>query len=876
MCVICAFMLFSVPVYSEESFYVVYDFNGYEEKFNTYDEALYDFNGEYDDHKNLVIKKDNKVLKMKYGIVSFNVDQACTINTEYYSYKKNGNDYLNGCYGIDAAYIDANEDGVFFMISDDKGFAKFKDVTLIPYEELNVKPSSYHTKNGKLYHDIKTQMDYDYFSSSIIIDEDVSFLDDNETYYSYDGHYFYNDYATMSIDYQNDNRDNSINEEPYYNYYQYLPYRSLSKYNYNEVEKYFYDALGFTGKLDSYNDLSQDGANDDVNRSQLYGEINSFFSYQYIYGTNALMLIASSIVDSNYGKNAFSYYNNSLYSNMAFENDYEKETNHYETVEKSIYSYAKYFISGIYSDYHRKSYCGTYFGNKVGGINVEYSLDPYYGEKCASIMNTIDTNLGNKDYNNYALAIINKNLSFYKDEDLERFSFKTKNVKELSLVVLDECDSSYKVQIDYCNSQDYSYDFEDNVAYISKDDVSFVINRNKIDEIEYQKVKYNFDGGSFAGEDKLKIKVPDGCLLNIEPHKDGYRFVGFNEDNVAQYKEISDVEVLGYIKDTLYLNDYLDLSGAEIRIIYSDGSDDIEPLNSNNVSYYDHSYVNDAEVEFSYNGISTSKKIHVIEDEYLGQIKDAINDLNEKNASFVKRHLNDSSYNLSFSEIIAVDKILHDTNGYNYHIYNNDRNIGVSGMAISLAYPMISSLIYRDTFYIKVKDASKNSVEKIKKYADTYDFNVEDAINIDFSMNYTDLSLQGPAIISCDVDNKDHNVYTVYHLNSDGDVVKCKTLYSDNSVSFVANEEGDYVIMSMDNINNISLFDGIQNVTKINNDPDNHDIIRTVFFFTILMLLGFINILINYIIENKRKNVWIDYRKSLRIVDYAREEKQKN
>ncbi|MDO4940140.1 MAG: hypothetical protein Q4E33_00435 [Erysipelotrichaceae bacterium] len=854
----------------------MYDYEGYEEKFVSYDEALYDFEGEYDDHENLVIKKDDKVIKMKYGIVSFNVDEACTINTEYYSYKKDGNDYLNGCYGIDAAYIDSNKDGVFFLISDDKGFAKYKDVTLIPYEELNIKPSSYHTKDGKLYHDIKTQTTYDYFSSSIFVSEDIDFLEDNEIYYSYDGHYFYDDFKVMSVDYHNGNYDNAINKEPYYNYYQYLPYRSLSNYNYSDVEKYFYDTLGITGKLDSYNDLAQDGANDDINRSQLYGEIDSFFSYQYIYGTNALMLIASSIVDSDYGKNATSYYNNSLYTNMAFDNEYEKETNHYENIEKSIYSYAKYFISGIYSDYHRKTYYGTYFGNKIGGINVEYSLDPYYGEKCASVLNTIDTCLGKSDYNNYALAIINKNLSFYKDKELEKFSFKTKNIKELSLVILDEYEESYKVQIDYSNSQDYSYDFEENVAYISKDDVTLVINNGKIHELEYHKVKYDFDGGVFANEEKLKIKIPEDCTLNIEPNKEGYRFVGFNSDNVAQYKEISDVELSGYLSDTLFLNDYLDLSKAKIRIIYSDGSDDVEPLNTNHISYYDNSYVNDAEIEISYNGISTNKTINIIEDEYYGQIKDAINDLDEKNALFVKRHQNGSSYKLDFSEIIAVDKVLHDTNGYNYHIYDNDRNIGVSGMALSLSYPVISSLIYRDTFYIKTKDSAKNEIEKVQKYADAYNFNIEDAINIDFSMNYTDLSLLGPVIISCDINNADHNVYSVYHPNSDGDIVKCKTLYSDNSVSFVAYEEGDYIIMSLDNINDISLFDGIQNVTKINSDPDNHGIIRTVFYFAIIMLIGFINIFISYIVDNKRKNLWIDYRKSLRLVDYVQEEKQKN
>ena len=58
-----------------------------------------------------------------------------------------------------------------------------------------------------------------------------SYLNEGVKYYSYDGHYFYDNYNTMITDYKNNVRNNAVNPYfAYYSYFQYLPMRSQTTY----------------------------------------------------------------------------------------------------------------------------------------------------------------------------------------------------------------------------------------------------------------------------------------------------------------------------------------------------------------------------------------------------------------------------------------------------------------------------------------------------------------------------------------------------------------------------------------------------------------------------------------------------------------------
>ena len=66
-----------------------------------------------------------------------------------------------------------------------------------------------------------------------------SYLNSSTVYYSYDAHYFYTDYFKMIDDYRNGTSTNAINvNNPYYNYYQYLPLHSQTNYTAAELNAF--------------------------------------------------------------------------------------------------------------------------------------------------------------------------------------------------------------------------------------------------------------------------------------------------------------------------------------------------------------------------------------------------------------------------------------------------------------------------------------------------------------------------------------------------------------------------------------------------------------------------------------------------------------
>ena len=99
-----------------------------------------------------------------------------------------------------------------------------------------------------------------------------SYLQAGTAYYSYDGHYFYTDYGTMLNDYQNGTRSASVNPgNPYYNYYQYLPFRSRTSYSGAELNGLIGGKTGGTSKLNNTGDY--------------------FTGSQNQYGVNALIMV---------------------------------------------------------------------------------------------------------------------------------------------------------------------------------------------------------------------------------------------------------------------------------------------------------------------------------------------------------------------------------------------------------------------------------------------------------------------------------------------------------------------------------------------------------------------------------------------------------
>lgn len=865
---------------AEDSFYYVKDNNsGFIQNFESYEDAYDFYIDNLEDYDNLLLLDSDRVIHMEYGVVQFNTDEGCSLTIEYHSDHRKTDDYLNGCFGADAAYLGTDKNGrnVSFMISGDTGYTSIDNVILHPYEELNVSLSTYSSSNNKLHHNIKTQLQEDFYSYSLAYDDALDFMQEGIDYYSYDGHYFYDDFYLMINDYRNNSYTNAINDV-YYSYYQYLPYRSLSNYTSKQAEQYF-ESIGIDSRLKHYTDFNADGASDEVNRSQMYKLVGNFFAYQNVYGTNAMMLLSSAINESSYGKSIQSYIRNNLYMAAAYESDEERQANRYTSIENSIYSHAKYFISSMYSNHLKDTYTGTFYGNKLSGINVNYSLDPYYGERSAAAYYELDNTLGRKDYNYYCLGIIKDKdrLRFYKDESMDDLYFAIDDVKELSFVVLDRNEDACKVSIDASFSDEYLYDFENNVAYIATKNFDLFINEDKIKDYSLKEAEYDFNEGNFHGLNTLRIKyLNDEDLDELIPVRDGYKFTGYDDSLSATYKQINSIELVSGFKNDQILYQPIDLSTAKLKVNYEDSSEVI-PVDSDMVSGYDSNTAGTQTISITYNGLSIDKEINVSEELYnnLESISQAIND---NDYHKIKSLITKVKYPFTFKQIRAIDYELMHENNRNYVIKDETEryNLSISGLDLSLPDKRVLSF-FDDTYYVKVKNITYADEKRIFDLAKGYGFQAQEGIDISFSFNYQDIELNGPAIVQLNLKNKKNNqVYTVYHLDGDGDIIKCRTTQSDNYIQFMINESGPYLVLSMPSANEYDIEDNTEDLSYENMGFDNHQTNFELMSLLIITLIGIIGIIVYYITYNKKEKEWKDFKKSLLKEDTAQEEKQKN
>lgn len=874
---LCLFCLVDTHViYGQEDFYYIYDSDKEIEKYEDYREAFSYYENHLDEYDNLLLIFNDQVIHMEYGIVEFKTGEACLLNVEYQSITRDDVGYLNGCYGIDAAYLETSDDGknVYFMISGDRGYTSIENVILHPYETLKVRPSMYANSEGYLIHKIKTQFDQDYYSYSLMIDETLDELVSGNDYFSYDGHYFYDDFYAMIDDYRTDSHDHSINSDAYYNYFQYLPYRSLSNYDLDELNKYFYDVLKIDGRMNHYNDYDGDGAGDEINRSQLYGQFDSFIAYQYLYGTNAMMMISSAINESSYGRSFSAYSGNNLYQVAAYESETEKNNSRYDSIDNSIYSYSKYLVSSLYSNHLRSDYAGTFYGNKASGINAGYSLDPYLGEKNSAVYFDLDSKLSGKDRNCYALGIITADdVTFYKDQQLQTRLFRLKDLHDHSFIILAEYDETYKIQIDASFDEGYLYDFERSIAYIKKDVFSAILNEGSIHEYDLANIHYDLGEGSFRELQSVDLKYPKANQIPvIIPERDGYVFDGYDENNVAKYRKIKDIEVVSF-NETIGGTD-IDLNGSIIRVNYEDKTDENIEINTDMLEGY--AYGCDA-VTIDFHGIKTQQNLSYdtqgrkISDDVLLAIE-------SHDYQYVKDNIGSLKYPLSFAQIRQIDYELKEINDRNYVIKDNSEkyNISISGLDLSLENRNTFNL-FDDTYYVVVDNIARKDEDLIFGLASGYGFDKVEGIDISFRFNYQDIELVGPAIVQIAPGDKKNNlVYSVYHLSDDGDIIKCRTTQSENYVQFLINESGPYLLLTRSSVNEYDFEDRTEDLSYENMGFDNHRINISLLVTIVLSLLGIIGIIVYYIFNNKRKKLWKDFRRSLRTAGYAQEEKPKN
>lgn len=428
-----------------------------------YQEALYKINNI--DKDDFIIVKEDKIIYVKYGYVNLKTKNI-TENT--YIYTNSIRNYINGSYGVDALFIDTVSNQYKIMISNTIGLVNSSEVELLPLAYVNNSSYYFVNSNNELVHaltsNIKTYSNYNYSGP---LDYAPSYLKQNKRYYSYDGIYFYNEL----IDLVNDKRENTTKRaingnDPHYNYFQYLPIRSLSSYTAAELNDYINYILN---KRDIYDS------------SILVNKGENFINAQSIYQTNGTLSLVWAFHESGFGTSKIAKEKNNLFGMNAIDSTPYASAISFSTFQSGLNYHSQNYIINKYINTDSYVYNGTALGNKGMGFNVSYASDPYWGEKISAFYFQLDKYLGGKDYKKYQIGITIKP-TYVKDDTNEilylETSNKDKQINGLPLIIIGETDIYYKVLVNGPVSDNqiiYShlinYDSTNNYGYVLKTDL---------------------------------------------------------------------------------------------------------------------------------------------------------------------------------------------------------------------------------------------------------------------------------------------------------------------------------------------------------------------------------------------------------------------
>lgn len=191
--------------------------------------------------------------------------------------------YINACYIEDAFLLNETQDDLQIFMSGYDGWLSrhilydtaFNMETWVNIVLANqVQHVSFYKREGEdLVHYISGDIRDVNATTLVIIGKAPDWMQEETKYDSYDGNYFYEDWSKITVD-----GTNSINEsQPFYNYFQYLTYRSKTNYSMDELNNYL-ETLGYTLKATSYSASE--------NESRLVGEGESFIQAQEQFGIN--------------------------------------------------------------------------------------------------------------------------------------------------------------------------------------------------------------------------------------------------------------------------------------------------------------------------------------------------------------------------------------------------------------------------------------------------------------------------------------------------------------------------------------------------------------------------------------------------------------
>lgn len=490
-------------------------------------------------------------------VVNFNTKSNDTTSYTEAATGKAG--YTNGDYGADAAYLGTSGGKVKFMMSGVVGLVNSSEVQIISVDSAKV-ISGYEVSNGRLLHGIVCDMTTPGYNTKLDNGKAPSYLKAGVKYYSYDGHYFYTDYATMLSDYQNNTRSNSVNpKSPYYNYYQYLPMRTVTSYSSSTL----------SSMINSRSSSS----------SKMYNTGNSFVNNQNTYGVNALLMTGIAANESAWGSSSIAKNKNNLFGLNAVDSSPGTSSYTYASVDVCIKDFANGWMSRGYLNPKDWRYFGGFLGNKASGLNVKYASDPFWGEKAANIAYSLDKSGGSKDYDKYTIGIkdtiATSDKNNYNDVNVRKEAstasgssvlYSTGSSASYSVVCLNSetKNSFYKIQSDAVlnssrtgvNSSSGNYSFDSMYAYIHSD---YVIPVNSGTDTSQE------PDSEPATLSSIKITTPPEKTVYTEGDK-------FNASGMKVTAIFSDGSTEDVTSKVTYTDQALKITDTDITISYKTGN----------------------------------------------------------------------------------------------------------------------------------------------------------------------------------------------------------------------------------------------------------------------------------------------------------------
>ena len=283
----------------------------------------------------------------------------------------------------------------------------------IPEEAYEIVPitwiksySNYTVTNDSIRHNYVSKIQNDYRSAGgNTIGPKPEMLNPG-SYYSYDGHYFYDSLEKLMKDYKNNTYANSVNKDkPYYNYYMYLSNHSKTAYSSVNIDEYIRNNMGYN--MDVYGHVASDKT------SRLYGSGTFFYYAQQKYGVNAILSLSLSRNETGNGRSYLAINKNNGFGLNAVDSNPINGANWYATYGSSILGYASKWITYGFAHPRDWRYFGPQFGDKWIGMNVKYASDTYWSEKMASNYYSLDKAFGLQDYNYYQLGVLTSKAQAY-------------------------------------------------------------------------------------------------------------------------------------------------------------------------------------------------------------------------------------------------------------------------------------------------------------------------------------------------------------------------------------------------------------------------------------------------------------------------------